>query len=144
MHPDLTMAVAAQRLAALRQEADDWRLTREAKAAKAGSTIPPSPLDTANVTLRLDRAGDLATLHQLAAMNSRRVREEAYVVAEVEGKIVGALPLAGGAPIVDLFTRTAHLVPLLELRAAQIRRARDLPSARRRIRLLPRLSAEKG
>jgi len=143
MHSDLRMAVAAQRLAALRQEADDWRRAREAKAAKAGSKLLPSPAETANVTLRLDRAGDLAALHQLAAMNQRRLREEAHVVAEVEGKIVGALPLAGGVPLVDLFVRTAHLVPLLELRAAQIRRARDLRSPRR-IRLVPRVRTEDG
>ena len=95
------------------------------------------------MTLRLDRAGDASVLHQLAAMNGRRLLEQAYVVAEVEGKIVGALPLAGGTPLVDLFVRTAHLVPLLELRAAQIRRARDLPS-RRRIRLLPRVRVDEG
>lgn len=42
-----------------------------------------------------------------------------HVVAEVRGTIVAALPLDGGRPLCD-WIAAAHLVPLLELRAAQI------------------------
>ena len=54
------------------------------------------------------------------------------MIAAVHDRIVAALPLAGGRAIADPFTRTAHIVPLLELRAAQLRE----PELRRR--LLPR------
>ncbi|HSP73223.1 MAG TPA: hypothetical protein VLN26_12685 [Gaiellaceae bacterium] len=57
------------------------------------------------MTLRLDRAGDGASLYQLA-------------------------------PLADPFVPTVQLVPLLELRAGQIRRVDVRPRPRRR--LLPR------
>jgi hypothetical protein len=50
----------------------------------------------------------------------------------VDGRLVAALPLAGGHMLADPFVRTAHLLPLLELRAAQLRE----PVGRRH--LLPR------
>jgi hypothetical protein len=43
-------------------------------------------------------------------------------VAEVSGSIVAALPLAGGKPLADPFRPTAHLLPLLRLRADQLTR----------------------
>jgi hypothetical protein len=54
------------------------------------------------------------------------------VMAVIRGRIVAALPLAGGQALRDPFTKTEHLVPLLELRAAQLRE----PEARRG--LIPR------
>ena len=55
-----------------------------------------------------------------------------FVVAVIKGQIVAALPLAGGHALRDPFTKTEHLLPLLELRAAQLRD----PEPRRR--LIPR------
>jgi hypothetical protein len=43
------------------------------------------------------------------------------VVALVDGTLVAAMPLAGGPTVADPFVRTAHLRPLLALRAAQLR-----------------------
>jgi hypothetical protein len=43
------------------------------------------------------------------------------VVAIVEGRLVAAVPLAGGQTLADPFERTEQLVRLLELRAAQLR-----------------------
>ena len=45
------------------------------------------------------------------------------VVAIVDGRLVAALPVAGGPALRDPFVRTAHLLRLLELRAEQLRRA---------------------
>ena len=40
--------------------------------------------------------------------------------AEIDGKVVAALPLRGGKVMADPFRPTAHLIPLLELRAKQL------------------------
>jgi hypothetical protein len=102
--------------------------------------LPPhGESDLAGVTLRLDAPRDAKMLGDLASMNERRLDQGGFVVAEIDGRVVAALPLAGGEPLVDYFVRTAHLVPLLELRAEQIRRARG-PRPRRRLiaRLIPK------
>ena len=51
------------------------------------------------------------------------------VVAEVDGNVVAALPLRGGKVMADPFRPTAHLIPLLELRAKQL--AGSAPQQRR-------------
>ena len=43
------------------------------------------------------------------------------MLAVTRGQIVAALPLASGPALRDPFAKTAHLMPLLELRAAQLR-----------------------
>jgi hypothetical protein len=73
-----------------------------------------------SVTIRLARPQDAEALAQLAQLEGRPEAEATYLVAEVAGSIVAALPLAGGEPLADPFRRTAHLVPLLELRAKQL------------------------
>jgi hypothetical protein len=73
------------------------------------------------VQLRLCRVGDDPALEQLAELEGRPLPTGRFVVAEVGGRITAALPLAGGAPLADPFARTEHLLPLLELRAAQVR-----------------------
>jgi hypothetical protein len=50
------------------------------------------------------------------------------LLAEVEGEVVAALPLAGGALLGDPFRRTAHFLPLMRVRAAQV----QAPSRSRR------------
>jgi hypothetical protein len=63
---------------------------------------------------------DDPALEQLAALAERPLPFGRFVVALVDGRLVAALPLAGGHALVDPFVRTAHLRPLLELRAAQL------------------------
>jgi hypothetical protein len=60
-------------------------------------------------------------------------------VAEIDERMVAALPLRGGRAIADPFHRTAALVQMLELRAGQLREAqgRSQP-ARRLARLIHR------
>ena len=82
------------------------------------------------VTLRVCRSQDDDALRRLALLSGCRAPRGWYVVAEAEGAIVAALPLAGGTALADPFQRTAHLVPLLELRAHQITGERP---ARRRL-----------
>jgi len=72
--------------------------------------------------LRLCRVDDDPALEMLAILSGGRVEDGRYVLAEVDGTIVAGLPLAGGEVIADPFRPTAHLLPLLHLRAEQLAR----------------------
>ena len=107
------------------------RAERRSAWAPTGDA-PPEP-----VTLRVDTVWDDPALARLATLaGRRRAPHGRHVVAVVDGRVVAALPLSGGKPYADPFRRTAHLLPLLELRAEQIaglkprRRRRGLRTAR--------------
>jgi len=97
--------------------------------------LPPLPraprpaADIRDVELRLCRVGDDPELERLAGLEGRPVPFGRLVVAVVKGRIVAALPIGGGRPLADPFAPTAHLLPLLELRASQLRE----PTPRRRL-----------
>ena len=74
-----------------------------------------------HVTVRLARDEDAGALLRLAALDSAEPLSGAALLAEVDGEVVAALPLAGGSAIADPFRRTTPMVDLLELRAAQLR-----------------------
>lgn len=78
-------------------------------------------VDMTDVQLRLCTVEDDEALADLAVLAERPLPYGRLVVAFVSGRLVAALPLAGGEPITDPFVRTAHIVPLLELRAKQLR-----------------------
>jgi len=109
MHPEFTMFIAGERIEQLRNDAARRRVQPTAH-----------PLDESAVQIRLCRVGDDPALERLAALDSKTLPPGRFVVAEVDGRLTAALPLAGGPPIRDPFVRTTHLIPLLELRAAQI------------------------
>ena len=73
-----------------------------------------------SVLLRLTTIGDADAIERLAALEGMAEPDCRCVVAEVDGTVVAALPLRGGTVMADPFRPTAHLVPLLELRAKQI------------------------
>jgi hypothetical protein len=83
------------------------------------------------VELRLCRVDDDPALERLALLEGRPAPAGRYVLAEVDGKVVAAVSLVSGAVLADPFESTAHLLPLLELRAAQLapeaRHSRGLP-----------------
>jgi hypothetical protein len=85
-----------------------------------------------DIELRLCKPADDEQLAELALLSERALPAGRLIVASVRNRIVAALPLAGGEALRDPFVRTAHLLPLLELRAAQLRE----PKPRRR--LIPR------
>lgn len=72
------------------------------------------------VTLRFATDGDARRLHTLAALDSARVPSGPVLIAEVDGRLTAALGLDGGEPIADPFRRSAHIVHLLRIRAAQL------------------------
>jgi len=121
MNPEFTKILAADHVAQLRRDARTVRSSRRRPFA-----------DTRDVELRLCRVADDPQLEQLAQLEGRALPFGRFVVAVIRGRIVAALPLAGGHALRDPFVRTEHLMPLLELRAAQLRE----PEPRRRF--LPR------
>ncbi len=80
------------------------------------------------VMLRLSRVQDDDVLARLAELEGRPASKGQHVVAEVGGEVVAALPLGPGSALADPFRPTAHLMPLLELRAKQL--ADDRPRRR--------------
>lgn len=62
-------------------------------------------------------AADQSAIYRLAALDSQAAPRGQVLVAEVEGSIIAAAPLAGGSVIADPFLPTRHLVgSLKELR----------------------------
>jgi hypothetical protein len=81
-----------------------------------------------SVLLRLTTINDADAIERLAALEGMAEPDCRCIVAEVDGTVIAALPLRGGAVMADPFRPTAHLVPLLELRAKQL----TAPSQQRR------------
>jgi hypothetical protein len=124
MHPEIARIMATDRIDQLRRD-----------GARRAATAAAPPLDATAVELRLCRVGDDPALDELAALEGRPLPAGRFVVVEVNGRVAAALPLCGGGPFADPFVRTAHLLPLLELRAAQINGVGH--RARMALRLLP-------
>jgi hypothetical protein len=96
--------------------------SREAETARlAHAEKPARRVEEGEIELRLCRADDDPALERLAALAERPLPFGRLVVALVDGQLVAALPLAGGHALTDPFSRTAHLLRLLELRADQLR-----------------------
>ena len=111
MHPSYRMDVIRQNRRELEQALLRSRLIAEPPLRRAAPE--------AAVALRLCSVHDDAALERLAQLEGRPLPAGRMVLAEVEGEIVAALPLAGGKPLSDPFRPTAHLLPLLRLRAEQ-------------------------
>ena len=74
----------------------------------------------AQVTLRLATADDARRVRTLAQLDSAPAPSGPVLIAEIDGRLLAALPLDGGAPIADPFRRSAGVVQLLRMRAAQL------------------------
>jgi hypothetical protein len=110
LNPDVARLLAAEHVATLREAARPRPRRTSTNAA-----------DTAGVELRLCRCEDDPQLEDLARLAGRPLPFGRFVVAVVRGRVVAAVPLVGGHPLTDPFVRTEHLLPLLELRAKQLR-----------------------
>jgi hypothetical protein len=111
MSPYLTYLLSAERVRDLR------------RAANRSRRDLPSETPASGVILRHASAADARRLRHLAELDSAQPPAGSALVAEVDGRVRAALPLDGGAPIADPFHRSAELVELLRLRAAQLGRA---------------------
>jgi hypothetical protein len=77
-------------------------------------------LTPADCTLRYAHPGDREAIARLAQLDSRHEPKGRLLIAESAAGIVAALPLEGGDVIADPFVRTAELVEVLRLHAAQL------------------------
>ena len=73
-----------------------------------------------SVTLRVCGPDDERELHRLAALDSAAPLTGTVLAVEQAGELRAAIALGGGRVIADPFHATAHLVELLQTRAAQI------------------------
>jgi hypothetical protein len=72
------------------------------------------------VTIRRSAPGDGPAISRLGRLEARRPERGPYVLAERGGEVFAAAPLSGGTPLADPFIRTADVVAMLQLRAAQL------------------------
>jgi hypothetical protein len=91
-----------------------------------------------NVTVRRARPADESGLARLAALDSAKPPRGPILVAEVDSRLLAALPLGAGRPIADPFEPTAEIVALLELRKRQLAEAEARGESRGRLRALLR------
>ncbi len=112
MHPDFQQMRIDERQRELEGQVQRAFMRRQVPEA------PPAEPEV--VVLRLCSVHDDEALERIAAMEGLPVAAGRHVVAEVNGAIVASLPLSGGVRLADPFRATAHLLPLLELRAKQL------------------------
>jgi len=105
------------------------RSSRAARRARRGSVA-----DGLRLVLRRSTAEDEQALARLARLDSAPRPTGPMLVAEVEERIVAAVPLGGGRPIADPFRPTADIIELLEVRAELASPVRR-PAPRSRLRL---------
>lgn len=86
-------------------------------------THPHGPRLDEAVTLRSAEPQDREALERLAALDSAPLLTGEVLLALVDGEPRAALALADGSIVADPFRLTVHLVELLRLRDAQLRRA---------------------
>src|SRR3954447_1252153 len=104
MHPQYRIDLLHERERGLEQALYRTRLLAEEPAARQ---VPEE-----TVSLRLCSVHDDEALEGLALLNGAPAPVGRYVVAEVDGELVAALPLRGGEPLADPFRPTAQLLPL--------------------------------
>ena len=95
--------------------------------------MPLSPASD-SVVIRPAYPDDATALERLAALDSARPLRGAVVVAERDGRLLAARSVERGRTIADPFARTADLVALLSVHAAETARTGARPVLLRRPR----------
>jgi hypothetical protein len=109
----LDSAVAAAQLSDRRAAA------AQARAARRARKLPAASNDE-RLVLRRAAAEDELSLARLARLDSAPQPSGPMLVAEIDGKILAAVPFDGGRAIADPFAPTADLVDLLQARVELI------------------------
>lgn len=134
MNSRLTLEAVEAMLAEQRRKASERRRPDVARPSPRPDMAPGGP----PVTVRHATVDDAIGLRRLAELDAGPAPALPALVAEVDGELVAALPLAGGPPVADPFRAAGDFVRLLELRAEQLsrdgrrRRRRPRPLRRRR------------
>ncbi|CAN5172167.1 hypothetical protein BH20ACT20_BH20ACT20_04650 [soil metagenome] len=91
-----------------------------------------------DMTIRRADTGDALALGRLAQLDSTLYSGTSALVAEVDGRIVAALPLDGSPPFADPFRRTAEALAMLRLRRDQLDASWGQPRVSRALRAVRR------
>jgi len=91
-----------------------------------------------DMTIRRADTGDALALGRLAQLDSTLYSGASALVAEVDGRIVAALPLDGSRPFADPFRRTAEALAMLRLRRDQLDASQGQPRVSRALRAVRR------
>lgn len=75
------------------------------------------------IVLRFAAPADAPAVAQIAALDSQPEPGAPTLLAEVDGQLVAAAPLAGGRAVADPFEPTANVVAVLEEHARALRAA---------------------
>ena len=95
-------------------------LTSLARRGRSGTARAPHVARCAVISIRFAEADEAVALERLAALAERPLPSGRTLVAEVDGELWGALPLATGRLLVDPFRPSAEIRELLTLRASQL------------------------
>lgn len=95
-------------------------------ALRRGSPARPYQLELGGpILIRYSGDGDQPALERLAMLDSRPMPAGSFLLAEVDGELVAAVPLdSNDEPLSDPFRPTANLRELLRLQAAHVGRHR--------------------
>ena len=85
---------------------------------------------TGAIVIRRATDADIATLADLAILDSRAPLAGPALVAEVDGDVLAALDMADGSVAADPFAPTAELVELLRVHARAMSAARMIRGSR--------------
>jgi hypothetical protein len=99
------------------------KFLRSLALAPARAT-PGSRGEVPDVVIRSAAATDTRALVRLAEASERRLPSGLVLVAEVESRVVAALPMDDSYVLSDLLRPTSDVVQLLELRSEQLRAGR--------------------
>jgi hypothetical protein len=91
--------------------------------------------DVPDLRIRRSTVADAPALERLAQLDGAARPAGAHLVAEEDGELRAALPLAGGSVIADPFHRTQELVTMLSLRAGRVEPAPRQRRPRRGLRV---------
>jgi hypothetical protein len=91
------------------------------------------------VTIRLATHADLPAIAGLAELDSARVPRGRILLAELRGSVVAAISLESETSFADPFVPTAEVVQNLRAKAAEVRLADGLETARRGTSLVARV-----
>jgi hypothetical protein len=95
-------------------------LTSLARRGRSTTARAPQVARGAVISIRLAGEQEAAAIARLAALAERPVPTGRALIAEVDGEVWAALPLATGTAIVDPFRPSSEIRQLLSLRAAQL------------------------
>jgi hypothetical protein len=103
------------------------RLSALLRRALGSRNVPADHLELEKPFLiRRSRADDAAALERLAQLDSRKLPEGSFLLAEIHGEVVAAAPLdVDEEPLGDPFKQTANLRQLLTLQARYARKRQE-------------------